>query len=66
MSERTVDDIRNEMAAERQLLDDDLKRLKSDLRSLAAFVVAGLVVVALVTWLLGKRSGAQAVWRLVK
>ena len=66
MSERTVDDIRNEMAAERQLLDDDLKRLKSDLRSLAAFVVAGLVVVALVTWLLGKRSGAQAVWKLVK
>jgi hypothetical protein len=66
MSERTVDDIRNEMAAERELLDDDLKRLKSDLRSLAAFVVAGLVVVALVTWLLGKRSGAQAVWKLVK
>ena len=54
------------MAAERQLLDDDLKRLKSDLRSLAVFVVAGLVVVALVTWLLGKRSGAQAVWKLVK
>ena len=66
MSERTVEDIRNEMAAERQLLDDDLKRLKSDLRSLATFVVAGLVVVALVTWLLGKRSGAQAVWKLVK
>ena len=66
MSERTLEDIRNEMAAERQLLDDDLKRLKSDLRSLAAFVVAGLVVVALVTWLLGKRSGAQAVWKLVK
>ena len=66
MSERTLEDIRNEMAAERQLLDDDLKRLKSDLRSLAAFVGAGLVVVALVTWLMGKRSGAQAVWKLVK
>jgi hypothetical protein len=66
MSERTIEDIRNEMAAERQLLDDDLKRLKSDLRSLAAFAVAGLVVVALVTWLLGKRCGAQAVWKLVK
>ena len=66
MSERTVEDIRTEMVAERQRLDDDLKRLKSDLRSLAVFVVAGLIVVGLVTWLLGKRSGAQTVWKLVK
>ena len=66
MSERTVEDIRTEMVAERQRLDDDLKRLKSDLRSLAVFVVAGLVVVGLVTWLLGKRSGAQTVWKFVK
>jgi hypothetical protein len=66
MSERTVEDIRTEMVAERQRLDDDLNRLKSDLRSLAVFVVAGLVVVGLVTWLLGKRSGAQTVWKLVK
>ena len=66
MSERTVEDIRTEMVAERQRLDDDLKRLKSDLRSLAMFVVAGLIVVGLVTWLLGKRSGAQTVWKLVK
>ncbi len=66
MSERTVEDIRSEMASERQRLDDDLKRLKSDLRSLAVFVVAGLVVIAVVTWFLGKRKGAQAVWRLVR
>jgi hypothetical protein len=66
MSERTVEDIRTEMVAERQRLDDDLNRLKSDLRSLAVFVVAGLIVVGLVTWLLGKRSGAQTVWKLVK
>ena len=66
MSERTVEDIRTEMVAERQRLDDDLKRLKSDLRSLAVFVVAGLVIVGLVTWLLGKRSGARTVWKLVK
>ena len=65
MSERTVEDIRTEMVAERQRLDDDLNRLKSDLRSLAVFVVAGLIVVGLVTWLLGKRSGAQTVWKLV-
>ena len=66
MSERSVEDVRNEMAAERQRLDDDLKRLKSDLRSLAVFVAAGLIVVAFVTWRLGKRKGAQAVWKLVK
>ena len=66
MSERTVEDIRNEMVAERQRLDDDLKRLKSDLRSLGVFVAAGLIVVAVVTWRLGRRKGAQTVWKLVK
>jgi hypothetical protein len=66
MSERTVEDIRSELAAERQHLDDDLARLKSDVRSLALFMVVGLIVVALVTWRLGKRKGAGAVWQLVK
>lgn len=66
MSERTAEDIRNELAAERQRLDGDLARLKSDVRSLALFMVAGLVVVGLVTWRLGKRKGAGAVWKLVK
>ena len=55
MSERTVEGIRKEMVAERQRLDDDLGRLKSDLRSLAVFVPAGLVVSAFVAWRLGKR-----------
>ena len=66
MSERTTEEIRNEMVAERQRLDDDLKRLKSDLRSLAVFVAAGLIVVAFVTWRLGRRKGAETVWKLVK
>ena len=66
MSERTVEAIRTEMATERQLLDDDLKKLKSDARSLAVFGTAGLAVVALVTWRLGKRKGAATVWKLVK
>lgn len=66
MSERTVEDIRKEMAAERQRLDDDLARLKSDVRSLGIFAGAGLIVIALVTWRLGKRRGAATVWRLVK
>ena len=66
MSERTAEDIRNELAVERRHLDDDLARLKSDVRSLALFMVAGLVVVGVVTWRLGKRKGAGAVWKLVK
>ena len=66
MSERSVEDIRNELAVERQRLNDDLVRLKSDVRSLAVFMVAGLVVVGLVTWRVGKRKGAGSVWKLVK
>ncbi len=66
MSERTVEDIRNELAAERQHLDDDLARLKSDARSVAVFMVVGLVVVGLVTWRAGKRKGAGTAWKLVK
>ena len=65
MSERTAEDIRNELAVERRHLDDDLARLKSDVRSLALFMVAGLLVVGVVTWRLGKRKGAGAVWKLV-
>ena len=66
MSERSVEDIRNDLAVERQRLNDDLVRLKSDVRSLAVFMVAGLVVVGLVTWRVGKRKGAGTVWKLVK
>jgi hypothetical protein len=66
MSERTVEDIRNELTAERQHLNEDLARLKSDVRSLALFMVVGLAVVGLVTWRLGKRRGAGTVWKLVK
>ena len=66
MSERTVEDIRNELTAERQHLNEDLARLKSDVRSLALFMVVGLAVVGLVTWRLGKRKGAGTVWKLVK
>ena len=54
------------MAAERQRLDADLARLKSDVRSLGIFAAAGLIVIALVTWRLGKRKGAATVWKLVK
>jgi hypothetical protein len=66
MSERTVEEIRTEMAAERQRLNDDLTALQSEIRSLGVFVAAGLVVVALVTWRKGSRKGVTAVWRLIR
>ena len=66
MSERSVEQVREEIAAERQRLDDDLVRLRSELRSLALFTVGGLVVVGLVTWRMGKRKGTEAIWKIVK
>jgi hypothetical protein len=66
MSERTVEGIRSEIAAERQRLDDDLTALRSELRSLGVLVAAGLVVVALVTWRKGSRDGVTAIWRPIR
>jgi hypothetical protein len=66
MSERTVEEIRAEIADERQRLNDDLTALQSEIRSLAVLVAAGLVVVALVTWRKGSRDGVTAVWRLIR
>ena len=66
MSERTVEEIRAEIDAERQRLSEDLTALRAEARSLAAVVAAGLVVVALVTWRKGSREGITAVWRLAR
>jgi hypothetical protein len=66
MSERTAEEIRTEIDAERQRLDDDLTALRSEIRSLGLLVAAGLVVVALVTWRKGSRAGVTAVWRLIR
>jgi len=66
MSERTVEQIRTEIDAERERLNEDLTALQSEIRSLAVLVAAGLVVVALVTWRKGSRKGVTAVWRLIR
>ena len=66
MSERTVEEIRAEIADERQRLNDDLTALRSEIRSLGVLVAVGLGVVALVTWRKGSREGVAAVWKLVK
>lgn len=59
MSERTPEAIRMEIAAERQALDEDLSNLQSEIRSLAVFVAAGLVLVGLVSWRRANERGPR-------
>ena len=66
MSEkRGAAEIRQEIAAERQRLDDDLNALGADIRSLVPVVVAGLAVVALVTFRKRTTAGVRMIWRLI-
>jgi hypothetical protein len=66
MSERTPEQIRLEIAAERQLLDEDLSRLQSDVRSLVLTAAAGVVVVGLISLLVSKRRAAVTAWKLMR
>jgi hypothetical protein len=66
MSEaRGAEEIRKEIAAERQGLDADLNALKAEIRSLVPLAVAGLAVVALVTFRKSTRAGLRMIWRLI-
>ena len=66
MSEkRGTAEIRKEIAAERQRLDDDLNALKGEVRSLVPLAAAGLAVVALVTFRKSARTGLRLMWRLI-
>jgi hypothetical protein len=65
MSEKgSVDEVRKEIAAERQRLNDDLDALQAELRSLVPVVAAGLAVVGLVTFRKSARAGLRMMWRL--
>ena len=66
MSEkRGTAEIRKEIAAERQRLDNELNELKGEVRSLVPLAAAGLAVVALVTFRKSARSGLRLMWRLI-
>ncbi len=59
MPERTADDIRREIAAERQSLADDLDVLHAEARSLVPVAVAGMVGVVLLSQRRRLVSGAR-------
>lgn len=65
MSEKPgVAKIREEIAAERKRLDEDLDALRAEIRSLVPVAAAGLAVVALVTFRKSARTGLRTLWRL--
>jgi len=65
MSERGADQIRQEIATEREGLTDDLDALKAEVRSLVPLVAAGLALIALVTFRKGAGAGIRLLLRLV-
>jgi len=66
MSEnRGTEEIRKEIAAERDGLDADLNALRAELRSLVPVVAAGLAVVALVTFRKQAGAGLRMIWKLI-
>ena len=65
MSERTIEQIRVEIAEERRRLDDDIEALHAELRSFVPYVIAGVVALAVFPGGKGLRSGARLVWRLL-
>jgi hypothetical protein len=62
---RGTQEIRKEIAAERQRLDDDLGALQAELRSLVPLVAGGLAIVALVTFRKSAGAGLRMMWRLI-
>lgn len=64
MSERGSEEIRQELAAERLLLADDLSALRADARSLVPVAVAGLVAIGLLSRRRGLRTGVKFLWKL--
>jgi hypothetical protein len=66
MSEtRGVEDVRSEIAAERERLNTDLYELKAEIRSLVPVVIAGLVVVGLVTFRKRTLAGVRLLSKLL-
>jgi signal transduction histidine kinase len=64
MPERGAEEIRQELAAERQRLADDLDALRAEARSLVPVALAGLVAIGLLSRRKGLRTGVKLLWKL--
>lgn len=64
MPERRAEEIRQELAAERQRLADDLDALRAEARSLVPVALAGLVAIGLLSRRKGLRTGVKLLWKL--
>ena len=62
---RGTEQIRQEIAAERQHLDADLHALQTELRSLLPLVAAALAIIALVTFRKNTTAGLRLIWKLI-
>jgi hypothetical protein len=65
MSKRTTEEIRREIAAERQHLDEDLGALQAELRSFVPLLAVGLGAVALLGAAKGAKTGIRLVSKLL-
>jgi len=65
MSERTIEQIRSDIADERRHLEDEIDSLQAELRSFVPYVIAGVVALALFTGGKGLKTGMRVVWRLL-
>ena len=65
MPKRGSEEIRKDIAAERERLDRELTELQTELRSFTPFVIGGLAVVALVSFRKGALRPLRTVGRLV-
>jgi hypothetical protein len=64
MAERGADEIRQEMAVERQRLGEARDGLRAELRSLVPVAVVGLAALGIITARVGFRAGIGLVRRL--
>jgi hypothetical protein len=65
MPDRSVEEIRLEIAAERQALATDLDALHDEARSVIPVVLGGLITVALLARQKRLRSGVKLLWKIL-
>jgi hypothetical protein len=64
MADRTADEIRLEIAADRQRLVDDVAELRREARTAIPVAIAALVSLAVVTRGTGLTRAAKLLWKL--